>query len=175
VIFKRTTTVIASLGFAASLAACGSPSTAASSAQGSTGSHAASSTGPHEFKATLTVSGATKQTETFTENLSVLPACSVLAKTGAGGTWSLPAGGSTSFVLNWNVSKGFNGPGTYTDPADFEGSVELDANSEEFDPVPSSVLSVTVKPDGSGSATFQNLQDQYSQAAVNGTETWTCS
>jgi hypothetical protein len=36
-------------------------------------------------------------------------------------------------------------------------------------------MSITVKADGSGSATFQNLQDEYTGAAVNGTETWTCS
>ncbi|MGO9301574.1 MAG: hypothetical protein ACLQEG_14740 [Acidimicrobiales bacterium] len=70
----------------------------------------------HEFKYTLTVSGAVKKSQTFTENLSVLPACSVLA-TGKlpyqkGRTWSIPSGGSSSFNLNWNISKGYVGPDT---------------------------------------------------------------
>jgi len=138
----------------------------------------------HELKATLTVTGAVKKSETFTENLSVLPSCSVLA-TGrlpyqkGPREWSLPAGGSTSFSLTWNISKGYVGPGTYTKLADFQGSVELDAASQEFTPVSASVLSVTVKPNGSGKATFKNLQNYYTEALglkrVSGSETWTCS
>jgi hypothetical protein len=133
----------------------------------------------HEFKATLTVTGAVKKTEKFTEDLSVLPKCSVLA-TGSlpyakSRSWSLPAGGSTSFSLNWNVSKGYKGPGTYTNPKDFQDSVELDASAGQFDPVSSSVLSVKVNANGSGKATFKNLQDAYTNASVSGTETWTCS
>jgi hypothetical protein len=139
---------------------------------------------PHEFKATLTVTGFVKKSETFTENLSVLPSCSVLA-TGhlphqkGPREWSLPAGGSASFSLTWNISHGYVGPGTYTKLADFQGSVELDAVSQQFTPVSGSVVSVTVKPNGSGKATFKNLQNYYTQALgrdlVSGSETWTCS
>jgi hypothetical protein len=166
-------TGIVALGMALAL----SPVVVASaSQQRSTALHKASG---HEFKATLTVTGAVKRTEKFTENLSVLPKCSVLA-TGSlpyqkGRGWSLPAGGSSSFSLNWNVSKGFKGAGTYTNPKDFQDSVEFTAPAGQFDPVSSSVLSVTVKSNGSGKATFKNLQDGYTNAAVSGNETWTCS
>ncbi len=80
----------------------------------------------------------------------------------------------SDFKLNWNVSP-YKGPGTYADPSTYQGSVELDAsNGDEYDPVTASVLSLTVKADGSGSATFKNLEDQYTNAAVSGSETWTC-
>jgi hypothetical protein len=131
-------------------------------------------TSAHEFSGTLSVSGATTQTATFTETLENLPACSVLAKTGADGTWSIPQPDSNTFSLNWNISP-YSGPGTFTNPSDFQDSVELDAAGQEFDPVASSTLLITVNADGSGSAKFSNLQNQYTQAAVNGTETWTCS
>jgi len=133
----------------------------------------------HEFKATLTVTGAVNKSEKFTENLSVLPKCSVLASGSLpyqkGRNWSIPSGGSSSFNLNWNVSKDFKGPGTYTKPADYQGSVELTAPAGQFNPVASSVLTVKVNSDGSGKVTFKNLEDAYTNAMVSGNETWTCS
>jgi len=109
----------------------------------------------HEFSATLTTTGAVKKTEKFADSLLV--------------------GGSSSFGLNWNVSKGFKGPGTYTNPKGFQDSVELTAPAGQFDPLGSSVLSVKVDANGSGEATFKNLEDAYSNAFVSGTEKWTCS
>lgn len=70
--------------------------------------------------------------------------------------------------------QGHTGPGADTNQADFQDS-EWDAASGQFDPVSSSVLSVTVKPDGSGSATLQGLEDQYTNDMVNSSETWTHS
>lgn len=111
-------------------------------------------------------------------SLTDLPSCSSLAQNGAGDqTWSLPSSDSETSYLNWNVQP-YTGPGTYTDPSVFENSVELDApyqgTVDEFDQVSASVLSVTVNSDGSGSPTFQHLQDG-DQLPVNGSETWTCS
>jgi len=177
----------AAIGFSlvccmAVVSACGSSSTATASANAAAPSSQALSPtsgglsgGAHEFTATLQVTGAVTQTLNFTQSLSVLPACSVLAQSGFSGTWSIPQPNSTAFVLNWNVTP-YTGAGTYADASTYQGSVELDANQgEEFDPVAASVMSVTVKADGSGSATFQNLQDEYTGASVSGSETWTCS
>lgn len=168
-----------------SLAACGSSSQATVAATEAGSSQSAASgevsggnpTNPpadqHEFQATLEITGAEQQSLTFTESLSVLPACSVLAVTGAQGTWSVPQPSSQTFLLNWNITP-YKGPGTYTAKTAFQGSVEVDTPKDQFTPVPKSVLSITVKADGSGSATFQNLQDS-TGAAIKGSETWTCS
>jgi hypothetical protein len=131
--------------------------------------------GSHQFTATLTVTGAVKFTLTFTQPLSVLPVCSEIAKIGfTGKTWSIPQPNTQDSKLNWNVQP-YNGPGTYSDTKTFGNSVQLTGpKGDEYDQVDSSVGSVTVNADGSGSATFQNLQDSLSKA-VSGSETWTCS
>jgi len=172
------------------VSACGSSSTAtgstATAANATNGavptSQAASPTsapaaggGTHQFKATLTVTGAVKKTVDFTQPLTALPPCATLAQTGFSGTWSIPQPNSSDFKLNWNVD-GYKGPGTYADASAYDNSVEFDgASGEEFDQVDASVLSVTINADGSGTATFQKLQDQMMDKSVNGTETWTCS
>ena len=131
--------------------------------------------GSHEFVAKLSVTGAFTQSLDFTEPLTDLPPCSTLAKTGfTGATWSVPQPNSEDFYLQWNVTP-YTGPGTYTDVSTFQDSVEIIGNQGvEYDPVDSSVLSLTIKADGSGSATFKTLTDAYSGDTVNGTETWTC-
>jgi hypothetical protein len=171
------------------IAACGgassnAPATSAP-AQGTVTSAPATSApastasgGAHEFKGTLTVTGTVSQSTTFTQSLTYLPSCADLAKDGMSGqTWSIPQPSSQTFYLNWNVSP-YTGPGTFTDPTLFEDSVEVDApyqgTTDEFDQVDGTTLSITVNSDGSGSATFQNLQDG-DQLPVSGTETWTCS
>ena len=158
----------------------GSAPAGSSSAPGSTSQAANPTTAPvsggsHQFVATLTVTGAVKFTLTFTDSLSVLPACSALAKTGfSSNTWSIPQPNTQDSKLNWNVQP-YTGSGTYSDPATFGNSVELTGpKGDEYDQVDSSVGSVTVNADGSGSATFQNLQDS-NEKAVSGSETWTCS
>ena len=128
--------------------------------------------GSHEFKATLQVTGSVTQSLNFTETLSVLPPCSTLAKTGFGGTWSIPQPNTGSVKLNWNVTP-YSGPGTFTTKSLFKGSVELDTATDQYSPVAASVLSITVNADGSGSASFQKLKDGYG-GVVSGTETWTC-
>jgi hypothetical protein len=157
----------------ASSTVTGSPNTAGSSSQVSSPTSGAVSGGTHEFNATLQVSGAVTQSLNFSQPLTDLPACSTLAQSGFQGIWSIPEPNSETFYLNWNVTP-YTGPGTYADASTYEGSVELDANGVEFDALPASVLSVTVKADGSGSATFQNLQDEYTGSSVDGSETWVC-
>lgn len=180
------------VGAALLVAACGSSATSvpatngsnqagATNAAGSTSQAANPTTvpvadGTHEFTATLTVTGAVAKTVNFTQGLPYLPPCATLAKTGfTGATWSIPQGNSAAEMLNWNVSP-YNGPGTYSDVSTYENSVELtdQASGTEYDPVDASVMSITVNADGSGSATFKNLQDTDGNA-VNGSETWTCS
>lgn len=130
--------------------------------------------GGHQFVATLKVTGSVNQSIDFTETLSVLPACSVLAKTGFGGTWSIPQPStSRALVLNWNITP-YSGPGTFTKRAAFAGSVGFDTATDQFTPVAASVLSITVNPDGSGSATFSKLKDGLG-GTVDGSETWACS
>lgn len=91
-----------------------------------------------------------------------------LAKTGIQGTWSIPQpSASRTLVLNWNITP-YNRPGTFTKRAAFAGSVELDAPQGQFTPVAASVLSITVNPDGSGTATFSELKDGYTGATVWG-------
>jgi hypothetical protein len=162
-------------------AACGAASSTAPAtgtpAQGAATATPASS-GSHEFKGTLTVTGTVSQSLNFTQDLSVLPSCSDLAATGmAGQTWSIPQPSSQAFSLNWNITP-YSGPGTFTDPSLFQDSVDLNVpyqgSDDQFDQVDGTTLSITVSSDGSGSATFQNLQDG-DQLPENGTETWTCS
>ena len=179
------------VGAALVAAACSSSTTAAPATNGSapagstnmagSASQAANATtgpvsgGSHQFTATLTVTGAVKFTLTFTQPLSALPACSEIAKTGfTGNTWSIPQPNTQDSKLNWNVQP-YTGPGAYSDSKTFENSVELTGpKGDQYDQVDSSAGSVTVNADGSGSATFQNLQDSLSNA-VSGSETWTCS
>ena len=156
------------------------PPTGSSSAPGATSQPAnpttgAVSGGTHQFTATLTVTGAVKFTVTFTQPLSALPACSSLAKTGfSSNTWSIPQPVTLDSSLNWNVEP-YTGPGTYSDPTTFQNSVELTGpKGDQYDQVDSSVGSVTVNADGSGSATFKDLEDSDAKA-VSGSETWTCS
>lgn len=178
-------------GIALVIAGCSSSTTAVPAANGSAPAgltNAAGSTsqaanpttapvagGSHQFAATLTVTGAVKFTLSFTFSLSVLPACSALAKTGfSSNTWSIPQPLTQDSKLNWNVQP-YTGPGTYSDPKTFGDSVELTGpKGDEYDQVDSSVLSITVNADGSGSATFKNLQDSDAKS-VSGSETWTCS
>jgi hypothetical protein len=130
--------------------------------------------GGHEFVATLKVTGSVTQSVDFTETLSVLPACAVLAQTGFGGKWSIPQPmTSRALALNWNITP-YGGPGTFTKRTSFGGSVELDTTTDQFTPVAASVLSITVNPDASGSATFSKLKDGLG-ATVSGSETWTCN
>ncbi|MFI5461516.1 MAG: hypothetical protein ACHRXM_39490 [Isosphaerales bacterium] len=173
-------------GVALFLGACSSstlppgaaPATTAPGGAGSSNAALGPTSGPvsgggHEFVATLKVTGSITQSVDFTETLSVLPACSILAQTGFTGTWSIPEPSiSRALVLNWNVTP-YSGPGTFTKRAVFAGSVELDTATDQFTPVAASVLSITVNPDGSGSATFSKLKDGLG-ASVNGSETWTC-
>jgi len=186
---RRLGLVLAAAVFVA--AACGSSTSASTATNGSVSagstnaagaaSEAANATtapvsgGSHQFAATLTVTGAVKFTLTFTQSLSVLPACSSLAQTGfTDKTWSIPQPNTQDSKLNWNVQP-YTGPGTYSDVTTFGNSVELTGpKGTEYDQVDASVLSLTVNADGSGSATFKNLQDGDGKA-VNGSETWTCS
>ena len=156
-------------------APAGSTNTAGTASQAANPTTAPVSGGSHQFAATLTVSGAIKMTLTFTDSLSALPACSEIAKTGfTDKTWSIPQPNTQDSKLNWNVQP-YTGSGTYSDPATFGNSVELTGpKGDEYDQVDSSVGSVTVNADGSGSATFKNLQDS-DEKAVSGSETWTCS
>jgi hypothetical protein len=150
---------------------------AGSTSQAANPTTAPVSGGSHQFAATLTVTGEVKFTVTFTQSLSVLPACSVLAKTGfSSNTWSIPQPNTKDSNLNWNVQP-YTGPGTYSDPTTFGDSVDLNGpKGEQYDQdnANSFVGSVTVNADGSGSATFKDLQDSDGNA-VNGSETWTCS
>lgn len=172
-------------GFALVVGACGSSGSAgATSPAGLSGAGAGDTTGAvsggtHQFLGTLSVTGAVTQSASFTQNISGRPACAAFAQSGINaGThpsvWYLPDNSGSSFLLTWDVLT-YAGPGTYTDESTF--TVSLAAGGLEFVPLTatSSTLSVTVKADGSGSATFANLQDQVTKAAVSGSETWTCS
>ena len=88
--------------------------------------------------------------------------------------WYLPDTSDYTFLLTWDVLT-YTGPGTYTGAT--ANSVDLTAGGQQYVGLTptSAVLSVTVNADGSGSATFSNLQSQATQAAVSGSETWTCS
>ena len=156
-------------------APAGSKNTPGSTSQAANPTTAPVSGGSHQFTATLTVTGEVKFTLSFTQSLSVLPACSEIAKTGCTGkTWSIPQPNTQDSKLNWNVQP-YAGPGTYSDAATFGNSIELTGlKGDEYDQVDSSVGSVTVNADGSGSATFKNHQDS-DEKAVSGSETWTCS
>lgn len=154
----------------------GATNAAGSTRQASNPTTAAVAGGAHQFTATLKVTGAVTKTVNLTQGLANLPSCAILAKTGfSGATWSIPQANSSAETLNWNVSP-YNGPGTYADASTYENSVELtdQASGTEYDQVDSSAMSIIVKADGSGSATFQNLQDSDGNA-VNGSETWTCN
>ena len=154
------------------------PATTAPGGAGSFSGALGATTGPlagggREFSATLKVTGSVTQSVDFTETLALLPACSVLAQTGFNGTWSIPQPSvSRALVLNWNITP-YSGPGTFTKRAAFAGSVEFDTATDQFTPVPASVLSITVNSDGSGSATFSKLNDGLG-GTVSGSETWTC-
>ena len=156
-------------------APAGSSSAPGATSQAANPTTGAVSGGSHQFAATLTVTGAVKFTLSFTQSLSVLPACSALAKTGfSSNTWSIPQPNTQDSKLNWNVQP-YTGPGTYSDTSTFGNSVELTGpKGDEYDQVDSSVGSVTVNADGSGSATFKDLEDSDAKA-VSGSETWTCS
>jgi hypothetical protein len=131
----------------------------------------------HQFTATLTVTGALTKSADFTMDLTGMPSCATLAQVGYAGTALIPVPATGTLELIWTMNH-YPGPGTYTDPSLFAGSVLLDApygaGTDQFAEVTGSVLSLTVNADGSGSATFQNLQDAQS-VSVSGTETWTCS
>ena len=171
------------------VAACGS-SAGATAASGAASSSGPASQGPstapegvsgstHEFSATLEVTGAVTQTASFTQNLGGRPACPDFAQAGIAGNgpsalWYLPNNPDSTFLMTWDVLT-YKGPGTYSDPS--ANSVSLSAGGQVFDQWPTSVVSVTVNADGSGSSSFQNLHPypQASTAMVSGTETWTCS
>jgi len=165
------------------LAGCsGGSSPAAPAANQSGGKPAASAVaagpvpgGTHEFQGVLTVTGATSQSVKFTEPLENLPSCADLAQTGEQGTWSIPDPGSDTFDLGINATP-YKGPGTYTAMSTFTNSTWLVADNQQWDPVSASVASVTVKSDGSGSASVTDLQNEYTPGPnVTSTETWTCS
>ena len=178
--------IVALASVALLIAACGSSSTATdathlgggpSQAAGATTGAVSGST--HAFAATLSVTGAVPKSASFTESIAGRPACAAFAQAGiAAGihpkVWYLPNNSDSSFLMTWDVLT-YTGPGTYTDPSTL--SVSLSAAGDQFVALTptSSTLSVTVNADGSGSATFSNLQDQATKAAVSGSETWTCS
>ena len=178
--------IVALASVALLIAACGSSSTATdtanmagSSSQAAGATTGAVSGGTHAFAATLSVTGAVTKSASFTESIAGRPACAAFAQAGiAAGVhpkvWYLPNNSDSSFLMTWDVLT-YTGPGTYADPSTL--SVSLAAAGEQFVALTptSSTLSVTVNADGSGSATFSNLQDQATKAAVSGTETWTCS
>jgi hypothetical protein len=165
------------------LAACSGGSSPAAPVAGQSGAPlitapaaaGGSAGGTHEFQGVLTVTGAYKQTLKFTEPLENLQPCNVLAQSGEQGTWSLPSPPETTFSLGINVEP-YKGAGTYTDLSAMQNSTWLDADNQEWDPVSATVAKVTVNSDGSGSATFTDLENEYSPGiSVSGTETWTCS
>jgi hypothetical protein len=179
--------IVALASVALLIAACGSSSAATdatnlggSSSQAADASAGAVSGGTHEFSATLSVTGAVTKSASFTEGIAGRPACAAFAQAGIPGTgvnpklWYLPNNPDSSFLMTWDVLT-YAGPGTYTGSA--ANSVNLGAGGQQFVALTatSSTLSVTVNADGSGSATFSNLQNQTTKAAVSGTETWTCS
>lgn len=130
----------------------------------------------HQFTATLEVTGAVTQSRSFTMDLTGLPSCSALADGAYDGTAMVPFPHAGTLRLDWNMDR-YPGPGTYTDPSSFANSVDLTVPTggelDEYQEVPGSVLSLTVNPDASGSATFQDLQD-WQNHSVSGSETWTC-
>jgi len=179
--------IVALASVALLIAACGSSRTATDTANmaGSSSQAAGATTGAisgstHAFAATLSVTGAVTKSASFTESIAGRPACAAFAQAGIPGTaansklWYLPNNPDSTFLMTWDVLT-YTGPGTYADPSTL--SVSLAAAGEQFVALTptSSTLSVTVNADGSGSATFSNLQDQATKAAVSGTETWTCS
>ena len=179
--------IVALASVALLIAACGSSSTAtnATNVGGSSSPDAgpttgAASGGTHEFTATLSVTGAVTKSASFTEGIAGRPACAAFAQAGIPGTganpkvWYLPNNPDYTFLMTWDVLT-YTGPGTYTGSA--ANSANLAAGGQQFVALTptSSTLSVTVNADGSGSATFSNLQNQATKAAVSGTETWTCS
>jgi hypothetical protein len=179
--------IVALASVALLIAACGSSSTATDATNlGGGPSQAAGATtgavsgGTHAFAATLSVTGAVTKSASFTESIAGRPACAAFAQDGIPGTaanpklWYLPNNPDYTFLMTWDVLT-YTGPGTYTGSS--ANSVSLAAAGEQFAALTStsSTLSVTVNADGSGSATFSNLQDQATKAAVSGSETWTCS
>ena len=179
--------IVALASVALLIAACGSSSTATDSTNlgGSSGQAAGAtagvvSDGTHEFTATLSVTGAVTKSASFTQGIAGRPACAAFAQAGIPGAgtnpklWYLPNNPDSTFLMTWDVLT-YTGPGTYTGSS--ANSVNLSAGGQQFVALTptSSTLSVTVNADGSGSATFSNLQNQATSAAVSGTETWTCS
>jgi hypothetical protein len=179
--------IVALASVALLIAACGSSSTAtnATNVGGSPSQAAGHSTGAvsggtHEFTATLSVTGTVTKSASFNQSIAGRPACAAFAQAGIPGTaansklWYLPNNPDYTFLMTWDVMT-YTGPGTYTGSS--ANSVNLGAGGQQFVALTptSSTLSVTVNADGSGSATFSNLQNQGTKAAVSGTETWTCS
>jgi hypothetical protein len=179
--------IVALASVALLIAACGSSSTATdtanmagSSSQAAGATTGAVSGGTHAFAATLSVTGAVTKSASFTESIAGRPACAAFAQAGIPGTvanpklWYLPNNPDYTFLMTWDVMT-YTGPGTYTGSA--ANSANLAAGGQQFVALTptSSTLSVTVNADGSGSATFSNLQSQATKAAVSGSETWTCS
>jgi hypothetical protein len=166
--------------------ACGASSVASSSAGAPNGGAVSSLPevtaapgGTHQFSATLTVTGAVTKSASFTELIGGRPACAAFAQAGINdgshpSVWYLPNNSDYTFLMTWDILT-YHGPATYTDQSTM--SVDLTAGGQQFVVLTptSSTLSVTVKADGSGSATFANLQNQATKAAVSGSETWTCS
>jgi len=179
--------IVALASVALLVAACGSSGTptnvsnpGGASSQGAGATTGGVSGGTHEFTATLSVTGAVTKSASFTEGIAGRPACAAFAQAGIPGTgvnpklWYLPNNPDYTFLMTWDVMT-YTGPGTYTGSA--ANSANLAAGGQQFVALTatSSTLSVTVNADGSGSATFSNLQNQATKAAVSGTETWTCS
>jgi hypothetical protein len=179
--------IVALASVAFLIAACGSSSAATdatnlggSSTQAAGATTGAVSGGTHQFSATLSVTGAVTKSASFTEGIAGRPACAAFAQAGIPGTganpkvWYLPNNPDSTFLMTWDVLT-YTGPGTYTGSS--ANSVNLGAGGQQFVALTatSSTLSVTVNADGSGSATFSNLQNQATKVAVSGSETWTCS
>jgi hypothetical protein len=133
------------------------------------------------FMVTVNWSGPDPVQGTFTDSStgSGFDSCSQYA-TATGVLWLSPStntaqvqGKSIGFAFDVSATT-FHGPGTYADTLTGSG---VSVGSDNFTAGHSAMSSVTVKADGSGSASFTDLfgLNTSTEAPESGTITWTCS
>ncbi len=182
--WQRRCLLFAALGCVVSLSAC-------SSSKGGSGTTTTSTPSGPTYNGTATVG---ENTLAFTSTSGGYGggSCSAGAKSGNGtagpGLWQLPSYGGSNQNPQAEINamiQSYKGPGTYTgsqyvvdvsamSTAPTNGLPNSALPDTNWLPSSSSVLSITVNADGSGSASFTNLQTS-GQAPVRASETWTCT
>ena len=126
----------------------------------------------------MVFSGPVNLSQDFTDSGATATSCTVAAG-GKGdensGTWSVPLNqtGVDPPTMVGLITH-YTGPGTYS-ASDMTSETAATDLSYSFVPTSSSVIAVTVNADGSGSASYTNLQDSSNPGNENANMTWTCS